>query len=71
MNNEPIQGRGKGEQDQTIAELTHMVNSNMHRKWEQILRLHIRTKPRWIPFYIWRRLLSFVLMQSVQFKETP
>ena len=54
---------------EAIAGMTGVV-AKMSRRigedWEHTLQLHIQPKPRWMPLWLWRRLLLMVLRQSAQ-----
>jgi hypothetical protein len=46
----------------TILEQINKINS----VWEERLRLVIKPKPRYVPNFIWRRLISMILEQQYQ-----
>jgi len=44
--------------------LAYTVSFQRARAWEEVLKLHIRPKPWWMPMLVWKRLISLVLIQS-------
>lgn len=49
-----------------IAQQTQRVTMDKAVLWEDVLRLHIKPKPAWMPMSVWAKLLDMVLIQSVQ-----
>lgn len=47
--------------------VTRMV-VKIHDEWELALRLHIKPKPKWVPWFLYRMILSIVLYQVHEFK---
>lgn len=48
-----------------VAEAHYRVTQH----WEQILRLHIKPRPAWIPETLWRKIVCLVFEQSQQDSE--
>lgn len=49
---------------QILAEQTHKFSIERATAWEHVLRLHFKPKPAWMPYWLWRKIVNFVVVQS-------
>jgi len=48
-----------------ITEMTYKIINEKSTLWEEKIQLCINQRPRWVPEFVWYRLLKLVLIQKV------
>lgn len=48
----------------TLGEFVARLQWAKGQAWESTLLLHVKPRPSWCPLFVWRKIVSLVLIQS-------